>query len=208
MVRTAQFTPAAFVQAAMELVAQGGPAAASMSAIARKVGAPNGSIYHRFSSRAAILLSAWNAAYSSFVEVVAAPLRAGRARDAAIAIVDWAAADNCRARFLLLNDAESVFADLAPPDDLLITLRRLEDELDTAFQVCLAGIAGNENLPDDEITTRAKFLIFDAPIALLRTPLQASSPIPAVVRNIVAEMHATIAIVGSERRAGAPRLIA
>ena len=57
MARPAQFTSEAFVDAAIALVAEGGAGAATLQAIARRVGGPTGSIYHRFESRAAILVA-------------------------------------------------------------------------------------------------------------------------------------------------------
>lgn len=196
MVRLARFSADAFVDAAIALVAEGGPSAASMAAIARKVGAPTGSIYHRFESRSAVLATAWIAAHGSLLAVLAPRLRAGRAREAALALLAWAKDDLRRARFLLLNESGSLFEDAPPPEPLRAEIRRQEDEMDAAFRAGLAVAAGGAS--DDEIAARARFLVFDAPISLLRPHLLAGGPIPAFVDRVVTETHAALPLAPPE----------
>jgi AcrR family transcriptional regulator len=61
---------------AAELAARGGPAAVTMAAVARAAGAPNGSVYHRFPSRAALLAAVFvgtvEAFQTGFLDAVAA----------------------------------------------------------------------------------------------------------------------------------------
>ncbi|MFC7553894.1 TetR/AcrR family transcriptional regulator [Pseudoroseomonas wenyumeiae] len=90
---------------------RGGPGAATLQAIARRVGAPTGSIYHRFASRSAILAAAWNDSYGSLTRLLAPLLRAGRPREAALALLPWSGEDRQRARFLLLHEPVSLFED-------------------------------------------------------------------------------------------------
>lgn len=182
MVRTAQFDTGAFVDAAISLVAEGGPSAATMAAIARKVGAPTGSIYHRFASRAAVLAAAWAAVHGAFVAQVDEPLRAGQGLDAALAVLTWARRDAVRARFLLLNEADALFEDGPPPAQAAEEIRRQEAALDAAFQACV-GQGGAE------AQARARFQIFDGPFALIRPHLLAGTPIPDFVEQMVIEIH-------------------
>jgi AcrR family transcriptional regulator len=188
MVRTARFSAEDFLEAAMALVAEGGPAAATMQAIARRVGAPTGSIYHRFESRAAVLGAAWNAAYASFAAALAPPLRAGRPCEAALAILPWAREDGRRARFLLLHEPVALFEDNPPPAPLRAELERLEEGFDAAFRACLAA-PGEAGL-GEEALARAKFLVFDAPIAILRPHLLRGGPPPPFAERMIAELHA------------------
>ncbi|MEJ7734392.1 MAG: TetR family transcriptional regulator [Polyangiaceae bacterium] len=46
--RPAKFDREELLDAALALVAEGGPAALTLAALARAAGAPTGSIYHRF----------------------------------------------------------------------------------------------------------------------------------------------------------------
>ena len=100
MARQAQFTSQAFVDAAIELVAEGGGSAATLQAIARKVGGPTGSIYHRFQSRAEIMATAWISIHGQFSRRLRSALEQGGAVAAALAIPDWARRDAVRARNL------------------------------------------------------------------------------------------------------------
>jgi AcrR family transcriptional regulator len=181
MVRILRFTDDAFVEAAIFLVAEGGPSAATIAAIARRVGAPNGSVYHRFASRAAVLATAWAAIHRGFVSGVAPALRAGRGLDAALAIIAWARRDLRHARFLLLNEADSLFDD-APPESLGIEIRRQEDAL-----------AAVGDPADPELVARCRFLVFDGPIALLRPHLLAGEGIPLWVDRVVTELYDGVA---------------
>ena len=194
MVRTARFFENDFIDAAMALVAEGGPAAATMQAIARRVGAPTGSIYHRFESRAAVLGTAWNTAYASFVGTLAPLLRDGRPCEAAMAILPWCGENEHRARFLLLNEPVALFEDSPPPEPLRKMLQDLEDEFDSAFQACVA--ACGDGTVGDEPLARAKFLIFDAPIAILRPHLSRGAPLPSFVGQMIADLHAGMPIAG------------
>ncbi|HEY4251646.1 MAG TPA: helix-turn-helix domain-containing protein [Roseomonas sp.] len=203
MVRTARFSEEDFIEAAMALVADGGPGAATMQAIARRVGAPTGSIYHRFESRAAVLGVAWNTAYATFIEAVAPLLRQGRACEAALAILPWCRENERRARFLLLHEPVALFEDTPPPAPLRQALEALEDAFDAAFRACVA--AHGDGLTREEDLARARFLIFDAPIAILRPHLTRGGPLPPFAERMIAELHAgmplTVAPDGGVRRA-------
>ncbi|PWC26380.1 TetR/AcrR family transcriptional regulator [Teichococcus aestuarii] len=202
MVRTARFSAEHFIDAALALVAEGGPGAATMQAIARKVGAPTGSIYHRFESRSAILATAWNASYGSLARVLVPLLQAGRPREAALALLPWAGEDRHRARFLLLHEPVSLFEEAPPPEPLRQAMERLESEMDQAFRACV-GLSGG-GITREEDLARAKFLIFDAPIAILRPHLLADGDIPAFAGQMIAELHAGVPLAGSGLRTGSP----
>jgi AcrR family transcriptional regulator len=200
MVRTARFLAEHFIDAAIALVAEGGPGAATMQAIARRVGAPTGSIYHRFASRSAILAAAWNASYGSLAGVLAPLLQAGQPREAALALLPWASEDRYRARFLLLHEPVSLFEDAPPPEPLRQEMERLENEMDQAFRACIAR-TGDGALREEDLA-RAKFLIFDAPTAILRPHLLADGAIPPFAGQIIAELHAGVPIATAGGHAG------
>jgi AcrR family transcriptional regulator len=200
MVRIARYVADDFIGATITLVAEGGPSAATMQAIARRVGAPTGSIYHRFDSRSAIIAAAWNTSYGSLARVLTPLLQAGRPREAALALLPWAGEDRHRARFLLLHEPVSLFEDAPPPETLRLEMERLESEMDQAFRSCIARI-GDGTIRDEDLA-RAKFLIFDAPIAILRPHLLADSAIPGFVGQMIAELHAGVSFVSLGHSAG------
>ena len=59
MPRPRKHGDADILSATARLVASQGPAAATMSAVGRATGAPNGSLYHRFGSRDVLLGRLW-----------------------------------------------------------------------------------------------------------------------------------------------------
>src|SRR5258705_4453627 len=59
MPRPALFTVDELLDAAAALLAADGPSAVTMSAVARAAGAPSGSMYHRFPTRAALCGELW-----------------------------------------------------------------------------------------------------------------------------------------------------
>jgi AcrR family transcriptional regulator len=199
MSRPAHFTAEAIVDAAIALVAEGGSGAATLQAIAREVGGPTGSIYHRFESRAAILATAWIAIHGDFARRIETALERGGALLAALAIPEWARRDPTHARFLLLNDPASLIGG-APPEALEAEIARQEQALEDAFQRHVQAAAG---LPaalgpgqtlDTESLARGRFLIFDAPIGLTSPHLAAGDPVPAFVDAMIRELHEGVAL--------------
>ena len=59
MGRPARYDVDSLLDGAVALAASGGPAAVTMTAVASAVGAPSGSVYHRFPTRAALLSALW-----------------------------------------------------------------------------------------------------------------------------------------------------
>jgi AcrR family transcriptional regulator len=199
MVRLARFSADVFVEATLALVAEGGPSAASMAAIARKVGAPTGSIYHRFESRSAILATAWLECHESFATGLAPPLRAGEGLGAALSILDWARQHRRRARFLLLNEIEDLL-DGPVPEPLQRQVERQQAALDADFETYLALQRPKDRGDAAQAAARAKFLVLDGPIALLRPHLLADKAPPPFLDAMVEDMHRSL---GTAARAGA-----
>lgn len=199
MVRPALFTSQSFIDAAIELVAEGGASAATLQAIARKVGGPTGSVYHRFQSRAEIMATAWISIHGQFSR----RMRAGLERSAllaALAIPEWARQDALRARFLLLNEPRSLIGG-NPPEALAHAIAREEQELENAFHTHVRSVLGPDRPPDSEALARARFLVFDAPIALTSPYLASGDSVPPFVDSVIRELHAGVALASGRSRA-------
>jgi AcrR family transcriptional regulator len=84
MPRAPQFDQAQILDAAERLIARHGPSGATIGAIAQAVGAPTGSIYHRFDSRDVLLAEVWLRAAAAFQAAFFERL-AGPAREAGLA---------------------------------------------------------------------------------------------------------------------------
>ncbi len=198
MPRPSRFTAQSFTDAAIELVAAGGASAATLTAIAKKAGAPTGSIYHRFESRAAILASAWIAAHGEFSRYMRAALSEGSGLMAALMVSHWARQNPARARFLLLHDPGSLIGG-PPPEEMRLEIERQEHELEAAFTGYIRYELGGADEIDPETRARAQFLVFDAPIALVSPHLANGNPVPAFIDAAIRELHAGVSVVGGQR---------
>jgi AcrR family transcriptional regulator len=93
MGRPATHTTAQFLDAATVLFAEGGARAVTMAATAKAAGAPNGSIYHRFPDRPALLAELWLRTLRDFQDLFAATLGDAASVDAAVeaatSVVRW-----------------------------------------------------------------------------------------------------------------------
>ncbi|HEX4181737.1 MAG TPA: helix-turn-helix domain-containing protein [Caulobacteraceae bacterium] len=182
MVRGSKFDQAEFVDAALALLCEGGPSAVTMAAIARRSGAPTGSIYHRFPSRSAVVAAAWLNALTAFADHVEAAL-AGSPAAAAASLIAWARARPREAKALFLNEPASLF-DSAPPDDLSAAIRIQEARIERAFEARLGAEADRA-----EAFARLRFATIDGPAALIRPYLQSGEAIPVFVDGLAADLR-------------------
>ncbi|KNX38630.1 TetR/AcrR family transcriptional regulator [Luteipulveratus halotolerans] len=70
MARPTKHDPQQLVDAAIALYAEKGASAVTMTAVAARAGAPNGSMYHRFPGRGSLLAAMWLRAVRSMHETV------------------------------------------------------------------------------------------------------------------------------------------
>jgi len=191
MVRGSKFDQAEFVEAALVLLSEGGPTAVTMAAIARRSGAPTGSIYHRFPSRSAVVAAAWLRALTAFAGEIETALRTAPPGIAAMTLIAWARAHSREARALFLNEPASLF-DTAPPEDLSAAIRAQEARIEAAFE-SWPDVSTAAGVDRAEAFARLRFAIIDGPIALIRPYLQSGEPIPAFVDRIAANLGCLVA---------------
>jgi len=178
MPRPARYTVDELLDAAAALLAGEGPAAVTMSAVARAVGAPSGSVYHRFSSRAALCGELWIRTEERFHAGVTTALSAPddpqtRCVAAARFTVRWCREHPDEAQVLLAGADALGAADW--PEDLGAARRRLHRRL---RQMLTA-------LPGD--TDRINAAIIDIPYSVVRRHLLAGRAIPASADDIVSD---------------------
>lgn len=176
MPRPARYTLDEILDAAAALLAADGPAAVTMSAVARAVGAPSGSMYHRFPTRAALCGELWIRTEERFQAGFLAALNSAdeaetRGVAAALFTVGWCRDNQDEARVLLVG-AEALDRALWPQPltDRREPLRRKVDR----------GLAGVD--VDQE---RLKAAVIDVPYAVVRRHLVARQTIPASADAIV-----------------------
>lgn len=185
MVRLAKFTEIQFIDSAIEVAAQCGVKAVSISAIAVNAGAPIGSVYHRFDSRGTILARAWLRVKADFRQEVASRWQCDSWNGVA-ALLDWCRRKPVYARFLLLGDDALIFdAGLSP--ETLAALETEQAELDACFEHC--ALALQNNVDADAVAPMLRFILIDGPVAIVKPYLANNQPIPACVDAILRASH-------------------
>jgi len=176
MPRPPRYTVDILLDAAAHLLATDGPVAVTMSAVARATGAPSGSVYHRFPTRAALCGELWMRAEERCQEELLAALLgdedpAQRCVSGALSVVGWCRAHPVEAQVLLTGAQELGLSDW--PDQLTGRRKRLQRKLRKALG----------EIDDD--TARVNAAVIDVPYALVRRHLRARQAIPASVDAIV-----------------------
>ncbi|WP_405619553.1 TetR/AcrR family transcriptional regulator [Streptomyces sp. NBC_01508] len=186
--------PQSLLDAAVSLAAESGPAAVTMAAVARRAGAPSGSVYHRFAKRPALLSALWLRTVSRFQDGFLAALDTS-AVAAARHVVEFSRAHPDEARVLVhgARDFGEPEWDTAARDEL----RRLNRRVETALVATAARLACE--------VERVVLATVDLPLAAVRRPLLAGGDVPAATVTLVAEGAAALLRVDDAGDAGASR---
>ena len=183
MPRPARFSIDELLDAAAELLAADGPAAVTMSAVARAADAPSGSMYHRFPTRAALCGELWIRTEERFHAGVSAALATSeepqtRCVAAARFTVQWCRDHPVEAQ-VLLTGADALGA-AEWPDDLTSRRKRMH----RALRRTLAGV------PHD--LDRVNAAVIDIPYGVVRRHLMMRQVIPASADGIVEQCARTL----------------
>lgn len=183
MGRRAKFTEDDFLDAALRLVASGGVRAATVSAITSTLGAPSGSVYHRFASMELLLATLWIRSVRRYHVGLIAALDADDTIAAALHMVRWSREHLDEATVLLLYRAEELAATW--PDEL-------GEQLDTLNSAAIAAsIAHGERRyrrSDKAFRERLALAIADIPFAVCRRHLVHGNPPPPDADDVVADL--------------------
>ena len=177
MGRKPHFTNDQFADAALELISEGGPKAVTISAIAARIGAPVGSVYHRFQSRERILAEAWLHLAESFQQGFLDLLEKDAPVEAALYTPRWVRRHPKEAKVLLLYRRGELVA--GPwPQEMRRRAEILERELRSALADFTLRFFGS---PEKAFIRRTVFALIDVPLAAVRRPLEEGRlPTPAI----------------------------
>ncbi|MCX8557407.1 TetR/AcrR family transcriptional regulator [Mycolicibacterium mucogenicum] len=186
MGRPPQHTADDFLDAAARLFVTGGARALTMNAVARAVGAPSGSIYHRFPDRAALLAALWlrttTAFQRGYLEALGEQPTADSAVGAAVWLVDW-----CRGHLpeaVVLQAGARAFEPDAWSEASRTELSAAEGDSRRRLEAAVRSLAKQTGRPDDQIA----FALLDLPLAAVRRHLLAGEAPPKRVTTLVKNM--------------------
>ena len=188
MGRTAKFTPEQFVDAALDLVAAHGPTAVTMSALASRLRAPIGSVYHRFASRDALLARLWLQIVQSFQKGFLDALRQEGGLEAALYTPKWVRAHPKEAKLLLVYRREELVS--GPwPEEIQTHAASVARELDAGIRQFARQVLGSGS---KSALRRTQFALIDVPYAAVRRSLIADEALPQEVDQMVSEAYTAI----------------
>ncbi len=182
--RPAKFTNDQMLDVAAQLIAAGGPSGASIATIAAQLGAPTGSIYHRFESRDLLMASLWirtvKRAQTGFVEALAQPELRVAAIDAALHIPRWSRTHLQDAQVLLLYRRDDLAAQW--PDELGEELAALNRPVQDAIESFTRRLFGRRTAANEQTVA---FALVDVPYGAVRRYLLRGQGPPAAVDDLV-----------------------
>jgi AcrR family transcriptional regulator len=185
MGRPAKFNTEQILDATAQLVAEGGPGLATVAGIAERLGAPTGSIYHRFNSRDLLLARLWIRTVQRSQEGGVAAISQADVKkaaiDAALHIPRWSRSNLEDACVLLLYRREQLAEQW--PAELGDELATLNDPLKAAMRSFVRRRFGSVTKANLETTS---FALFDVPYAAVRRYLITGNPPPPSVDDLIA----------------------
>jgi AcrR family transcriptional regulator len=183
--RPAKFSTEQILDTTARLVAEGGPRLATIASIADRLGAPTGSIYHRFDSRDLLLARLWIRIVLRFQEGFVAALAQDdlgeAAVDAALHIPRWSRTNLDDACVMVLYRREELAAQW--PAELGGELATLNDSIKAGIRSFVRRRFGSVTKANLDVTM---FALVDVPYAAVRRHLLLAKPPPLTVDELVA----------------------
>lgn len=202
MGRPATHSDQDFIDAAAELFASGGARAVTMMAVARAVGAPSGSIYHRFTDRPALLAALWLRTLRRFQQayrqVLGPDPTPADAVEATASVVDWCRANLAEAT--VLQAGSRTFDREHWPDESLAELTDMDAAMQRTITSTVRTVAALTGRPRDEVA----FAVLDLPLAAVRRHLLAGEPPPPKTTKLVRSLAERIMLPEQSQTPAAP----
>ncbi len=171
--------------AALRAVASRGAGAVNVAAVQDELGAPVGSIYHRYGSLRHLLAEAWLAAVESFqggfLAALGGPRAAASGLDAALFTPRWSRSHPLEARILLCCRREDLVSG-GWPEEVRERAERLGADLKNGMRQYVRKRFEN---PTREHRLAARAALIDIPCAVVRPYLEEGRAIDPCVDEIV-----------------------
>lgn len=184
MGRPAKYSANDILDSTAELIADGGPALATIAAIAAQLEAPSGSIYHRFASRDLIMANLWirtiHEAQQGFLEALQIEDLDEAAEAASLHVTKWSRENLAKAQVLLLYRREDLVEKW--PDELGDQLASLNDGMAAALKSYTRRRFGTTNRA---ARLAVMFALVDVPYGAVHRYLRAGEAPPPEVDDLI-----------------------
>jgi AcrR family transcriptional regulator len=188
MGRKAKFTDDQFLDATCRLVAQHGPGATTVAAVAGSVGAPIGSVYHRFASKEDLLARLWLRTVEEFQRGFLEILRTNDGLRAALYTPTWIRANPDKALVLLLHRREE-FLSKNWTAEVRRTAEWLGNELHTGIREFCKRAYGEVSQAN---LRRSAFVLIDVPYAAVKRHLEIRETPPVMVDGLIEDTYRSV----------------
>ena len=196
MPRPAKHDETRILSAASSLIAARGPAAATITAIGAAIGAPSGSIYHRFRSRNELLGRLWLTKAEFFQTRWARaledpdPRKAGL--EAALSLPRAVREDFEGARIMLLHRREDFLSPGWPPA-MKKEAERLGSQIDDGLAQITRRLFGRNTLSARHVAT---FAVLDVPFSAVRRFVATNQAPPRLIDELIARAYTAVIEAG------------
>ncbi len=185
MARPALFHRHTILRAARDVAADHGPARLTLAGLSEKLGAPTGSIYHRYPSREVLLADLWLETVESFQPEFLEALSGGDTLAAGLDAIrfslKWVRANRRSARLLLIYRREDFIA--GPwPEQLRARAEALAKQAEVGLRAYCRRHDGRTTMRG---LRRIRFALSDIPQAAARPWLESAKPLPRDVEPLV-----------------------
>lgn len=168
----------AMLDTARTLIIEGGPAAASARAVAIALGAPSGSIYHRFPRRDDLVAAAWLRAQGRFLDAYLAAADDGPVA-AATSVLTWSAEHRADAALLLRHALADLLRGEVSP-----ALTEQAEANNAKAEAAVRRLADDAGVPLRDMVLAAVDLPYAATRRLLRADGPTESDVDALARAV------------------------
>ena len=191
MSRPAKYDADQILDAALAVLSKGGLRQTTVAAIARELGAPSGSLYHRFPSRDVLLATLWLRSVERFQGGFLAALDLPRprvaAQQASLFVLRWCREEPAQARLLLLYHRDDLLGGRWPRE-VVARARRVRRDLTQGI-----GAYAKRLWPQGPNLPLLRFALLAIPYGAVRAYIAQGAPIPedldqAVVRAVEAAL--------------------
>ncbi|MFK4730362.1 TetR/AcrR family transcriptional regulator [Agromyces mediolanus] len=191
MGRAAKYSEQDILDAALELIAEDGAHAATAVAVAKRLGAPSGSIYHRFPSRDLLVATLWVRTVQrfqrGFLDALASADPGIAAERAVRHTLDWSTEHPTEAKLLTRHRREDLIA--LWPDELGEELRTLNDDVARAIR---RFAAARFERVDSAALGRTRLALIDLPYSAARLVIRESAQPPWLMPSVLAASAAVL----------------
>jgi AcrR family transcriptional regulator len=188
MGRKARYDKEQFMLGALKLLAKRGPAGVTINAVAEEIGAPIGSVYHRFVSRDVLLAELWLRVVESFQREFLSAVEGGDGLEAALHTPRWVRKHPKEGRVLLLHRRDD-FSRSEWPDDIKSQAVNCMEEFNAGIRSFVRKKFGRISKRNME---RTVFVLIDVPRAAVRRYLEAGEVPPEIVDELIRDTYYAI----------------